>query len=95
MRYIAFFHTTLEEHADMSADWYVSPEAERYVGQFKASGNFKACENGRSCRTVQDHLDDVRDTLVPILYEHGVDFCEHSFTRPSIVLRRPRHDIVV
>ena len=63
----------------MSADWYVSPEAEQYVGQ--NARRFKACEDGRSCHTVRDHVRAIQQTLVPILYEHGVDFCEWQATR--------------
>jgi hypothetical protein len=80
MSHYPFYHTSLEEHAEMSADWYVSPEAERFVGQFKASDEFRACVNGRSCRTVHEHVGDMRSTLVPILYDYGVDFCEHSLS---------------
>lgn len=76
MSHFPFFHTTLEENSEMSADWYVSPEAETYVGQ--NARKFKPCENGRSCRTVREHVSAVRDVLVPIFYDFGVDFCECS-----------------
>ena len=48
--------------------------------KFKASDEFRACVNGRSCRTVHEHVGDMRSTLVPILYDYGVDFCEHSLS---------------
>lgn len=72
MSHYPFYHPSLEENAEMSSDWYVSPEAETYVGQL--ARKFKPCEDGRSCRTVHEHVSAVRDVLVPIFYEHGVDF---------------------
>jgi hypothetical protein len=76
MSHYPFYHTTLEENAEMSADWYVSPEAEEYVGQ--NARKFKPCENGRSCRTVRELVGSVRDVLMPIFHQYGVDFCEYS-----------------
>ena len=72
MSHYPFYHTTLEENAEMSADWYVSQEAETFVGQ--NARKFKPCANGNSCRTVGEHVSAVRDVLMPIFYDYGVDF---------------------
>jgi hypothetical protein len=74
MSHYPFYHTALEQNAAMSADWYVSPEAERFAGEH--ADKFKPCETGNTCTTVRERVQAVQQILDPIFAEFGVEFCK-------------------
>lgn len=72
MSHYPFYHTVLEDNADMSAAWYVSPEAEEFVGEL--AYKFKPCAGGNTCTTVGERVRAVQQVLDPIFAEFGVEF---------------------